>query len=495
MNIKTASIAAISIVALIAAACSPKPGEELAAERPECPHSWADAFKPDSTTHQTPGDMGGWSTSGNPQRFLISQGITDIPEFHDCQRLIPNKEGAHAYGRLAAVFARDSLDSLVPALPRRTTRSPGGAAARPTIDPAVREPSPVESGPPSAESSGVRPVLPEPRVPQILAVAEIASEGSYESLGIGVGFNCLLLRYAGNDVSARMVAVGTDHRDFECVQLERGPMPSNAAVKDLEVLPSDFEQVPPVARWEWDIESNRQLIGVKCGQQHWCVIGPDDPPHPVRSRGLDGAPQGMTAPGWYDEQSLAVPLTDGSTPGGAAPTLMPSGPFSTIFPDEALEQFRRDSYPRHTWIPAAHIAMPLDAPVYGAKLGLARTSVALPASSLAGLNQLQLCIGTIESCKVRMTDINDPVASGCTKAYLDRIASTPADARKLPVWARIIPPDSSADSPKTRYHCVTHREHPGVFIPAVVRWRWRVDDETIWAYCPSGCCEVHSSPE
>lgn len=202
----------------------------------------------------------------------------------------------------------------------------------------------------------------------------------------------------------------------------------------------------------------------------------------------------MTAPGWYDEQYLAVPLTDGGTPGGAAPTLMPSGPFSTVFPDVALEQFRRDTYPRHEWIAAAHIAMPRDAPEYGAKLGLARTNVAFPAASLDGLNQLQLCVGTIKSCKIREADINDPVASGCTKAYIDRVASVPADAKRLPVWARIIPRGASAVSPRTRYHCVTHREHPGVFIPAVVRWRWRVDDETIWTYCPSGCCEVHSSP-
>lgn len=455
MQINTAILATIPAVALIAMGCGPR--ATMIAGRPECPHSWANAFRQPSrdAKQATAGSMSTWTTAGRPQEFLISEGITDIPEFHDCQRLIPNKDGEHAYGRLAAVFARFQLDTLVPMLDRPSDSTPG---------------------------------------PRTLAVAEVASEGEYESLGIEVGFNCLLLRLDGGTLSARVVAMGTDHRGFECVQFERAPTPAGARVTELAVLPAKFDRVPPVARWEWDTERDRQLIGVKCGEQRWCVIGPDDPPHPVKSHGLTGAPQGMTAPGWYDEQSLAVAVTDGSAPSDAAPTLLPSGPFSTIFPDEALEQFRRDSYPRHEWIPAAHIAMPQPAPVYGAKLGLAQTDAPLPAASLDGLNQLQFCVGTIKSCKVREADINDPVASGCTKAYIDSLAAIPADARKLPIWARIIPPGSSSDSSKTRYHCVTHREHPEVEIPAVVRWRWRVDDETIWAYCPSGCCEVHSSP-
>lgn len=471
MQTRMAVLATISAIALITMGCPRKPAK--IADRPECPHNWADAFGPDTHAIQTPGAMSGWTTNGDPQQFLISGAITNVPEFHDCQRLVPNAEGAHAYGRLAAVFARARLDSIVASLPA-TGERPSGAAAVPSGEP---------SG--DAAASGA---------PLIRAVAEIASEGAYESLGIGVGFSCLLLRFAGSAVTARMVALGTDHTGRACVRLEREAPPPGATTRELQVLATDFDRVPPVARWEWDLERNRQLIGVKCGAQRWCVIGPDAPPHPVPSRGLAGAPRGMTAPGWYDQQSLAVAVTDASAPEGTTPALLPSGPFSTIFPDEALEQFRRDSYPRHEWIRAAHIAMPFDAPEYGAKLGLARTDVALPAASLDGFNQLQLCVGTIESCKVRRADIGDPVASGCTKPYINRVAAIPADAKQLPVWARIVPPGASGDSPATRYHCVTLREHPGVEIPAVVRWRWRADDETIWAYCPSGCCEVHSSP-
>jgi hypothetical protein len=28
-------------------------------------------------------------------------------------------------------------------------------------------------------------------------------------------------------------------------------------------------------------------------------------------------------------------------------------------------------------------------------------------------------------------------------------------------------------------------------IPAVVRWRWKPNDETMWVACPAGCCEVY----
>lgn len=471
MQTRAAAFATIPVIALLAVACDSRPAP--VADRPECPHDWAGAFGPDTHVVQVPGAMSGWTTSGDPQQFLISGEITNVPEFHDCQRLVPNAEGARAYGRLAAVFARARLDSVVASLAGRGGR-PGGAASAPGVAP-----------------SGDTTV---PGAPSIRAVAEIASEGAYESLGIGVGFNCLLLRFAGSATTARMIALGTDHTGFSCVMLENAAPPPGATIRELQVLPTEFDRVPPVARWEWDTVANRQLIGVKCGAHRWCVVGPDAPPHPVPTRGLAGAPRGMTAPGWYDEQSLAVPLTDGSAPEGASPTLLPSGPFSTIFPDEALEQFRRDTYPRHEWIRAAHIAMPLDAPEYGAKLGLARTTVPLPAASLKGLNQLQLCFGTVTSCKVREADIGDPVASGCTKSYLAYVDSVPPDAKKLPVWARIVPPGASPNSPETRYHCVTLREHLGVEIPAVVRWRWRADDETIWAYCPSGCCEVHSSP-
>lgn len=60
-------------------------------------------------------------------------------------------------------------------------------------------------------------------------------------------------------------------------------------------------------------------------------------------------------------------------------------------------------------------------------------------------------------------------------------------------WPRIIPPGVSEATPEVRYRCTARRTHQGVDIPRVVRWRWKEDDETIWSYCPAGCCEVHRS--
>ena len=41
-----------------------------------------------------------------------------------------------------------------------------------------------------------------------------------------------------------------------------------------------------------------------------------------------------------------------------------------------------------------------------------------------------------------------------------------------------------------KYFCVAKREHPAMVIPGIVRWRWKVKDETIWVSCQRGCCEV-----
>jgi hypothetical protein len=43
---------------------------------------------------------------------------------------------------------------------------------------------------------------------------------------------------------------------------------------------------------------------------------------------------------------------------------------------------------------------------------------------------------------------------------------------------------------KVSYRCVTRRTHAGVDPPAAVRWRWKMDDETLWERCGTGCCEV-----
>jgi hypothetical protein len=59
-------------------------------------------------------------------------------------------------------------------------------------------------------------------------------------------------------------------------------------------------------------------------------------------------------------------------------------------------------------------------------------------------------------------------------------------------WVRIV----SASQADTMYRCVTRRGHAGQLggktIPATARWRWLLDDETIWKECVEGCCQVES---
>jgi len=42
------------------------------------------------------------------------------------------------------------------------------------------------------------------------------------------------------------------------------------------------------------------------------------------------------------------------------------------------------------------------------------------------------------------------------------------------------------------YRRVIRRTHTEIadLLVGTVRWRWQADDETIWAFCPEGCCEI-----
>jgi hypothetical protein len=88
-------------------------------------------------------------------------------------------------------------------------------------------------------------------------------------------------------------------------------------------------------------------------------------------------------------------------------------------------------------------------------------------------NEVSFCLQTTtKSCGTDVTSIKncpvDPVNSGTW-------------------YARI----KSASGASLKYFCVKYRPLPGnVQPPGVVRWRWKIKDETIWVSCPNGCCEV-----
>ena len=121
-------------------------------DRPECPHDWDDYFRPERvrkvkvsegtpivTSVLRPSRQFAAAATVLARTYLISGDITNIPEFHDCQRLIAgNAAGFRGFVELAAVFAREKTDSVV-------------------------------------------------AVPGPFVVAEVFSEGSYPSLGIQPG--------------------------------------------------------------------------------------------------------------------------------------------------------------------------------------------------------------------------------------------------------------------------------------------------------------------
>jgi hypothetical protein len=58
-------------------------------------------------------------------------------------------------------------------------------------------------------------------------------------------------------------------------------------------------------------------------------------------------------------------------------------------------------------------------------------------------------------------------------------------------WLRIV----SGTPAKAKYFCVHRRGHEdiaGLDIPGIVRWRWALNDETIWIRCLEGCCEAEA---
>ncbi len=412
-------------------------------DRAECPHDWAQFFAgpkaqpPVSRTPQGPTI----TLAPRPDRvfpaviaasaisFLISGEITNIPEFHDCQRLISTDgTGKRTFAQLAAIFASDRTDSVV-------------AAAGPFV------------------------------------IAEVFSEGAYPSLGIHAGFHCLLVDPDNN--RALMLFLGSSHAGSSCKALNPDTLPSSLPAYVL-ALEKDrpVHEVPAVARWEWDSAAQQQLIGIKCRVTQWCTVGPTGfvAPNPDVT-----APPVVRVAGWSDDQYLADYPTSGITPGNA---------FARAFPAENLGSYKKIEEFDNDWFLVAQVEMPPGYPgTYTTKLGFGATPTVT--NKLAGLNQVFFCRGTFVECKVPLGDLAVK-AGGCTTASWSGkqmwAKVVPVTGAK-PLYHCVAYRPHPTMTPTATSTAMEH----GVFdIPGVVRWRWRADDETIWVRCPAGCCEVHA---
>ena len=52
-------------------------------------------------------------------------------------------------------------------------------------------------------------------------------------------------------------------------------------------------------------------------------------------------------------------------------------------------------------------------------------------------------------------------------------------------WAVVVKP-----SKEVSYRCVYRTDHGTIPVPGTARWRWVLNDETIWVRCANGCCQV-----
>lgn len=369
--------------------------------------------------------------------------ITDVPEFHDCQKFIVSG-GVHGnFLTLFAIFARDSLREA-------TNRFDAIADAAQS----------------ASDSTAVATFGAPVAVGEVLAL-----DKGYAELGIHPLFNCLFLRPTYNGLEAKMIPV--DKNEQSCKTMEH---PEDKPGTPLAVVRTYFKHdtAPPVARWDWDRDNNTQHIGIACGIA-WCDIGKAGF-HPSRPHALStGAPNDrvIAVKGWYDEQRLAVPSTM-VTAFASATALIPGHVIGTFVPMPDLGSDAGPSVGSRydgKWVRVATVGMTDTSGVYLGKLNIVSSPV------LNAVDSVSLCYGKLRQCitntgitpkKCKATDFPD----------------------SLRWWGMITNPVTTPS-----YFCVTRRGHeniPGLHIPGIVRWRWAIKDETMWIRCLEGCCEVEA---
>lgn len=384
--------------------------------------------------------------------LALPAAVTNIPEYHDCQRLV-NLDN-ETYGALAGVFVREHLDSVVIPevfVPMRPG-IPGG------FDPLGNR---LNSA-----------IIPTPQQEQqfranAIAVAEIKSwDPGYGALGVYPGLNCLYVTRVRSSpttygYAALMIRViGPD--DAVCLP-QGAPQQGGKWLKVWHTSPTPGDSpFPAVARWDWDTQHRKHYVSMLCSTD-WCEIGDTDlTPEPARS--VTSGTRAQQIPwvhkGLYDEQQLAILKADGK--------LYPSGVVATASPDPALATYTEASF--QEWKPVAQTVLPTDLQVYYKKLNFG-------VGSIPGItNQVSLCYGPRFFGCIPFFDALQTILMPCWKSEDGRIW-----------WSRIV-----ASGGRTRYRCTTRRTHGMEHVPATARWRWKANDEGLWTRCAAGCCEENA---
>lgn len=540
-------------------------GDRLHANRPECPVMWdtiplfptaqVESLLKKDPTQRRKELPNGFHVMGSKVVFTplsvvnpltgsatqdgdipLSGPITNIPEFHDCQRFL--SDDGSQFDSLFAIFASFTLDATMQTLQWRNVavwaagpaavvsvnsatglvhaEAPGSATitAVDELGNALGPFSVTVTGPPSPGGGLIAPSMPlgngappalmapgqerqavlqmgAPTRTPIVAAATIYSYGpGYAPLGIGPNFNCLYLYFSETGaLRAKMVPVNTlpeyQHACLTAVD------PNLAQGKELAVARSvatlrkgdnAIEMYPSVARWDADPETGKHHIGIRC-LKAWCEIGEPTgavfappPAYSVSNSALLGERKVVQVKGWYDEQILAAPGTDGS--------LRPSGLRGTVIPAPTLDGLTKAILAKSTsggpdpWSLVAYVAIrdlandQAAVAHYRDKLGLEPA----PVGPLNTLNQMHYCYGTKDQCLV-------PSGAGCDNWFANLFFKTTR------VWVKIV-----SVSGTVKYLCVTRRGHPAFSgnVPATARWRWILGDDTIWTACVQGCCQTET---
>ncbi len=420
--------------------------------RPECPHHWD--FNSVRVQVRPGSFMPIVTQTGDPHRLSGPGANTNVPEFHDCQRVVHGAGSAARYGSLIAVFAWDRLQDTTP----RDSVSLGGT---PIAWPMVEV---------------------------------LAWDGGYPPLGIETGLNCLFVSLDGPSPRAWMKHFGQVEGDChgarKAALLEADPSftPLTLSRDSLKGLKLQWNDVPPVARWDWDEVSATQVIGFKCFLG-WCEVG--EAGHRVGTRpalaldpsvmtgvtlGTSEMRRRLRVKGWYDQQRLAPAHASWS----AGAPVRPLSAIGTLIPATDLQAMSRDAF--NAWQDVAYVLLSESAYDYLKKYNFQ------PMNPDGRVSTIALCQDTWNGSAAMS---GNPHCPGIPAPW--RISKTckledtdPASATDPLVywWGRSTAPDGSV-----RYWCIVRRGHSGPDdVPGTARWRWLADDETTWARCDRGCC-------
>ena len=401
---------------------------------PECPHDW-DFSKIQIKRGK---ELVPLQTLNGSPHLSAPQAQTNVPEFNDCQRLIIDSGETARYDSLYAVFAHDSLDDTLKIKSALDT-----GAAFPMVE--------------------------------ILSLG-----GNYPQLRIEPGVNCLFVFKTNNEWRARLVAFGSVEQDCHSAKTVNQVLSYHELSIKRTTPGLTWNDYPAVARWEWDVGSNTQVIGFRC-LDGWCEVGelghqPDTGPDLTGTMdgiaGLSGSPV-LKVKGWYDEQRLS-PAKNGWWKPGKGPLSV----LGTIVPVPGLDRLDAASFA--SWQLIAYVNLSAPSPEYD------KGQLFVPMTSAGNVTTISFCMEDWGGTNPL------PTGQGCAGISIasrqGAKCGTEPTAPTIHWWAKTEPADKKAP----RYWCIVRRSAPDrVPVPGTARWRWLADDETTWGRCGGACCAGH----